>query len=57
MLSLHYNGSNSFLYVNTVKICQFKTKDPEPKPYPLYLGNFSKDFPLNNMKKIVLKEV
>ena len=57
MLSLHYNGSNSFLYVNTVKICQFKTKDPEPKPYPLYLGNFSKDFTLNNMKKIVLKEV
>ena len=22
-LSLHYNGSNSFLFVNTVKTCQF----------------------------------
>ena len=26
-LSLHYSGSNSFLFVNGVKICQFKTKD------------------------------
>ena len=26
-LSLHYNGSNSFMYVNAVKMCQFKAKD------------------------------
>ena len=25
MLSLHYNGSNSFLFVNAIKIYQFKT--------------------------------
>ena len=27
ILSLHYNGSNSFLFVNTVKIYQFREKD------------------------------
>ena len=26
-LSLHYNGSNSFLFVNATKIYQFKAKD------------------------------
>ena len=30
-LSLHYNGSNSFLFVNTTKIYQFKAKDSEIK--------------------------
>ena len=50
VLSLHYNGSNSFLFVNTVKICQFKAKDSEIKPYPLFLGNISKYFTLDNKK-------
>ena len=39
VLSLHYNGSNSFLFVNAVKMCQFKAKDLEIKPHPLCLGN------------------
>ena len=30
-LSLQYNGSNSFLFVNTTKIYQFKSKDFEIK--------------------------
>ena len=30
-LSLHYNGSNSFLFVNAIKIYQFKAKDSEIK--------------------------
>ena len=30
-LSLHYNGSNSLLFVNATKICQFKGKDFEIK--------------------------
>ena len=34
---------------------QFKAKDPEIKPYPFRLGNISKDFTLNNMKKAELK--
>ena len=27
VLSLHYNESKSFLFINAVKMCQFKTKD------------------------------
>ena len=51
VLSLHYNGSNSFLFVNATKIYQFKAKDSEIKDYALCLGNISKDFTINNMKK------
>ena len=50
-LSLHYNGSNSFLFANTTKMYQFKAKDSEIKKYPLCLGNSLKDFTTNNMKK------
>ena len=53
-LSLHYNGSNSFLFVNATKIHQFKAKDSEIKRYPLCLGNISKDFSVDNMKKTEL---
>ena len=49
VLSLHHNGSNSFLFINIVKMCQFKAKDLEIKPYSLCLGNISLDFTLNNM--------
>ena len=49
--SLHYIGSNSFLFVNITKIYQFKEKDSEIKIYPLCLGNISGDFSANNMKK------
>ena len=51
MLSLNYNGSNSFLFANTVKMYQFKAKDSETKPHPLHLGKVSKDFTRNSMKK------
>ena len=54
-LSLHYNGSNSFLFVNATKIYQIKAKDSEIKDYALSLGNISKDFTINNMKKTGLK--
>ena len=29
VLNLHYNGSNSSLFVNATKICRFKAKDME----------------------------
>ena len=45
-LSLHYNGSNSFLFVNARKMYQFKTKDSEIKKYPSCFGNISEDFQL-----------
>ena len=51
VLSLHYNGSNSLLFVNTTKVYQFKAKNSEIKDYSLCLGNVSKDFTINNMKK------
>ena len=57
VLSLHYNGSNRFLFVNPTKINQFKAKDCEIKDCTLCLGNISKDFTINNMKKSGLKGV
>ena len=33
-LRFHYNGSNSFLFVNATKIYQFKAKDSEKKHIP-----------------------
>ena len=57
VLSLHYNGSNSFLFVNATKVYHFKAKNSEIKDYTLCLGNISKDFTINNMKKAVLKGV
>ena len=34
-LSLHYNGVNSYLFVNSKEIIKFKAKDSEITPYPL----------------------
>ena len=55
VLSVHYNESNNFLFVNATKIYEFKAKVSEIKDYILRLGNISKDFAINNMKKIGLK--
>ena len=54
-LSLHYNGGNSYLFVNGKEIHKFTTKDSEVNPYELCLGNISKDWSIDNMKKIGLK--
>ena len=51
VLRLHCNGSNSFLFVNATKVYQFKAKNSEIKDYALCLGNISKDFTINSMKK------
>ena len=55
VLSLHYNGNSSLLFLNAVKIYQFKAKYSEIKDYTLCLSNISKDFTINNMKKQRLK--
>ena len=39
VLSLHYNGSNSFIFANATKIYKFRAKNSEIKDYALYLGN------------------
>ena len=51
-LSLHYNGANSYLFVNGTEIYKFKAKDSEIVATPLCLGNISKDWLVDNMKKI-----
>ena len=50
-LRLHYNGANSYLFVNGTEIYKFKTKDSEIVPSPLCLANISKDWSIDNMKK------
>ena len=57
VLSLHYNGSNSFLFINAAKVYKFKQKNSEIKDYVLRLGNVSKDSTINNMKKTGLNGV
>ena len=41
-LSLHYNGANSYLFVNGTEIYKFKAKDSEIVASPLCLGKFQK---------------
>ena len=50
-LSLHYNGANSYLFVNGTEIYKFKVKDSEIVATSLSLGNISKDWSADNMKK------
>ena len=50
-LSLHYNGANSYLFVNGREIYKFKAKDSKIVASPLCLGNISKDWSVDNMKR------
>ena len=54
-LSLHYNKQNSYLLVNGTEIHKFKSQDSKILAYSLYLGDISKDWPVDNMKKAGLK--
>ena len=51
MLSLHYNGSNSCLFVINVTKNINSKHNSEIKSYPLNIGIISKDFTANNVKK------
>ena len=50
-LSLHYNGENSYLFVNGTEIYKVKAKDSEIVASPLCLRNISKDWSVDNMIK------
>ena len=50
-LSLYYNGVNSYLFVNGTEIYKFKAKDSEIVVGPICLGNISKDWSIDNMKR------
>ena len=56
-LSLHYNGVNSYLFVNGTKIHKFKANDSDIVATPLCLGNISKDWSIDNMKKYWIKRI
>ena len=47
---LHYNGANSYLFVNGTDIFNFKAKGSKIAATPLCLGNISKDWEVDNMK-------
>ena len=53
---MHYNGGNSYLFVNGIEICKFKAKDSAIVASPLCLGNISKDWSTDNMKKTGLTD-
>ena len=50
-LSLHYNGANSYLFVNGTEIIKCKAKNSAIVASPVYLSNISKDWSTDNMKK------
>ena len=49
--SLHYNGANSYLFVDGTEIYKFKAKDSEIVASPLCLWDISKDRLVDNMKR------
>ena len=53
-LNFHYNGTNSYLFVNGTEIYKFKAKSSEIVAAPLRLGNISKDWSVDNIKKLDL---
>ena len=51
VLSLHYNGDNSYLFVNGKEELKFKAKDDQIVKEILCLGNISDDWTALNAKK------
>ena len=48
---MHYNGTNSYVFVNGVEIIKFKAKNSQIEATPLCIGTFSKGFSVDNMKE------
>ena len=49
-LNLHYNGGNSYLFVNGKEVTKFKAKNSELIKYSMCLGGLSKDYNKNSRK-------
>ena len=49
-LSVHYNGDNSYLFVNSKEVTKFKAKNSELIKYSTCLGGLSKDYDTNSRK-------
>ena len=54
-MSLYYNGTDSCLFVSATEMHRFKAKDSKILGYSLRLGNISKDWLVDDMKKTGLK--
>ena len=52
ILFVHYNGDDSYLFVNNIQKYKFKEKDSEIKTRKLYLGGVSKDSSLSDFTAI-----
>ena len=50
-LSLHYNGANSYFFVNETEIYKFKAKDSEILVGPIGLGSISKYWSVDNLRR------
>ena len=48
---MHYNGANSYFFVNCTEIYKFKAKDSKILVGAICLRNISKDWSVDNMKK------
>ena len=48
---MHYNGANSYLFVNGTETYKYKAKDSEIAANPICLGNLSKGWSIDNLKK------
>ena len=53
-LSLQYNGADSYLFVNGTEVYKFTVKHSEIVASALCLGNISKDWAVDNIKKTEL---
>ena len=51
MERLHYSGANSYLFVYGTRIIKFQAKHSVIVATPLCLGNISKDWSVDNMKR------
>ena len=51
VLSLHYNGDDSYLFVNGKQELKFKAKDDQIVKEILRLGNISDDWTIENAEK------
>ena len=50
-MSLHYNGDNSYLFVNGTQELKFKSKDDQILKKKLCLGNLSRVWTTTNSEK------
>ena len=47
---MHYNGDNSYLFVNGKNVTKFKAKNSELIKHPMCLGGLLKDYTENSRK-------